>query len=67
MFWVVISFIWSKVSGFGVFRRENERQSVGDGKKGESYGGGYSTVKSAQRLSATLSIRPRGRVQIIDM
>jgi hypothetical protein len=27
----------------------------------------YSTVNSAQRLSATLSIRPRGRVQIIDM
>jgi hypothetical protein len=27
----------------------------------------YSTVKSAQRLSATLSIRPSGRVQIIDM
>jgi hypothetical protein len=35
--------------------------------KGESYGGNYSTVKSARRLSATLSIRPRGRVQIIDM
>jgi hypothetical protein len=27
----------------------------------------YSTVNSAQRLSATLSIRPSGRVQIIDM
>jgi hypothetical protein len=27
----------------------------------------YSTAKSAQRLSATLSIRPSGRVQIIDM
>ena len=27
----------------------------------------YSTVNSAQRLSATLSMRPRGRVQIIDM
>ena len=35
------------------------------GKKAD--GGNYSTVKSAQRLSATLSIRPRGRVQIIDM
>ena len=36
-------------------------------RKEESYGGNYSTVKSAQRLSATLSIRPSGRVQIIDM
>ena len=27
----------------------------------------YSTVNSAQRLSATLSIRPSGRVQTIDM
>ena len=27
---------------------------------------GYFTVKSAQRLSATLSIHPSGRVQIID-
>ena len=33
----------------------------------ESYGGNYSTVKSAQRESATLSIiRPNGRVQIIN-
>jgi hypothetical protein len=31
----------------------------------ESYGGTYSTVKSAQRV--TLSIRPSGRVQIIDI
>jgi hypothetical protein len=30
-------------------------------------GGDYSTVNSAQRLSATLSIRPSGRAQIIDM
>ena len=37
------------------------------GPKEEKSGGDYSTVKSAQRLSATLSIRPRGRVQIIDM
>ena len=36
-------------------------------RKEESYGWNYSTVKSAQRLSATLSIRPSGRVQIIDM
>ena len=35
-------------------------------KGGESCGGDYSTVKSAQRLSATLSIRPSGRLQIID-
>ena len=40
------------VSAFGVDRRE-------------SYGGTYSTVKSAQRV--TLSIRPSGRVQIIDI
>ena len=33
----------------------------------ESYGGNYSTVKNAQRLSATLSIRPSGRLQIIDV
>jgi hypothetical protein len=29
--------------------------------------GNYSIVKSAQRLSVTQSIRPRGRLQIIDM
>ena len=34
---------------------------------GEATGGNYSTVKSAQRLRATLSIGPRGRVQVIDM
>ena len=37
-----------------------------DEKEG-SYGWNYSTVKSAQRLSATLSMRPRRRVQIIDI
>jgi hypothetical protein len=38
------------------------------GPKGrESYWGDYSTVNSAQRLSTTSSIRPNGRVQIIDM
>jgi hypothetical protein len=42
-------------------------RSFGDVKEGKATGGNYSTVKSAQRLSATLSIRPRGRVQIIDM
>jgi hypothetical protein len=36
-------------------------------KEKENYGGNYSTVKSAQRLSATLSIRPRGRINIIDV
>jgi hypothetical protein len=35
--------------------------------KRESYGGNYSTVKSAQRLRATLSIRASGRAQIIDI
>ena len=44
-----------------------ERQSFGDGKKEKLPSGSYSTVKSAQRLSATLSIRPSGRVKIIDM
>jgi hypothetical protein len=36
-------------------------------KRGKATVDNYSTVKSAQRLSATLSIRPSGRVQIIDM
>jgi hypothetical protein len=35
--------------------------------RGKATVGNYSTVKSARRLRATLSIRPRGRVQIIDM
>ena len=33
----------------------------------ESFGGNYSTVKSSPRLSATSSMRPKGRVQIVDM
>ena len=37
------------------------------GPKGEKLRGDYSTVNSAQRVSATLSIRPSGRVKIIDM
>jgi hypothetical protein len=44
----------------------SRRGTVGTERR-ESYGGDYSTVNNAQRLSATLSIRPRGRVQIIDM
>ena len=36
-------------------------------KGGKATVGNYSTVKSALRLSATLSIRPSGRVQSIDM
>ena len=51
----------------GPNERHNSAQSLGLKKEKENYGGNYSTVKSAQRLSATLSIRPRGRVQIIDM
>ena len=35
--------------------------------KGKATVGNYSTVNSAQRLSATLSVRPSGRVQSIDM
>jgi len=44
------------------FRDNREFNSKG----GKATGGNYSTVKSAQRLSATSSIRPNGRVQIID-
>jgi hypothetical protein len=38
VFWVVISVIWSKVSGFGFLRPENERQSFGNGKKEKATG-----------------------------
>ena len=41
-------------------------RALGTEKEGKLRGD-YSTVNSAQRVSATLSIRPRGRVQIIDM
>ena len=50
----------------GPSRRRNERQLLGR-KGGKATSGNYSTVKSAQRFSATLSIRPSGRGQIIDM
>jgi hypothetical protein len=49
--------------GTGPRKREKSRQNLRRALSVES----YSTVKSAQRLSATLSIRPSGRVQIIDM
>ena len=48
-------------------KRKNQRQRFWGRKGGESYGGNYSTVKNAERLSATLSIRPSGRLQIIDV
>ena len=49
-------------------KRENERQSLCETeRRGNLQVETYSTVKSAQRLSATLSIRLRGRVQILDM
>ena len=37
---------------------------MGTGKRGKLPSGNYSTVKRAQRLSATSSIRPNGRVQL---
>ncbi|MGB7793541.1 MAG: hypothetical protein WBL39_20270 [Terrimicrobiaceae bacterium] len=39
---------------------------LGNRKKGKRPVENYSTVKSAQRLSATLSIRLKGRLEIID-
>ena len=51
----------------GSNKREEEGTEPFGADRRESYGGNYSTVKSAQRLSATLSIRPSGCVQIIDM
>ena len=63
---VVISFIWSKASRFGFSGARTSARALGTEKR-ESYpSGNYSTVKSAQRLSATLSIRPGGRVRTID-
>jgi hypothetical protein len=62
---------WKRIEG--VFSMRGSQQARGRSARAfgadrrESYGGNYSTVKSAQRLSATLSIRPSGRVQIIDM
>ena len=37
---------------------------MGTGRRGKLPSGNYSTVKRAQRLSATSSIRPNGRVQL---
>ena len=56
-----------KGSGYGPQRAPELAPELLKAKRRESYGGDYSTVNSAQRVSATLSIRPRGRVQIIDM
>jgi hypothetical protein len=42
-------------------------KGLGTKKGGKATVGNYSTVKSAQRLSATLSIRPSGRMEVIDM
>jgi hypothetical protein len=53
----------TEFSGYGI---QASARALGT-KKEEKSGGNYSTVNSAQRLSATLSIRPSGRVQIIDM
>ena len=57
---------WKEGCGYGPQKRRKKPARVWGYEVG-SDGGNYSTVKSAQRLSATLSIRPRGRVQIIDM
>jgi hypothetical protein len=66
-------FGWLSVS-FGPRFRDSGPQArerapeLWEREEGKSYrSGSYSTVNSAQRLSATLSIRSRGRVQIIDM
>ena len=55
-----------KGSGYGARAPEPAPELLGP-KGGKATGGNYSTEQSAQRLSATLSIRPRGRVQIIDI
>ena len=62
-YWKIVrgSDLETKVALAGTSRRASRTKEEKD------TGGNYSTVKSAQRLSATLSIRPRGRVQIIDM
>jgi hypothetical protein len=52
-------------SGYAPSARTSAK-GLGTKKGGKATGGNYSTVNSPQRLSATLSIRPRGRVQIID-
>ena len=53
-------------SGYGSHQARELAPALGR-KGGKSYGGDYSTGKSAQHFSATLSMRRRGRVQIIDM
>jgi hypothetical protein len=62
---MIISFIWS--IGIRVPQARERAPELRGPKGAKSTGGNYSTVKSAQRLSATLSIRPSGRVKIIDM
>ena len=56
-----------KFSGYGIQTGARTSARAFGTEKERNYSGNYSTVKSAQRLSATLSIRPSGRVQIIDM
>ena len=50
-----------------VYKARDERRSFRDRQERKATGGNYSTVNSAQRVSATLSIRPSGRVRTIDM
>jgi hypothetical protein len=57
----------TEFSGYGIQTSARLRASGFGTERRESYGGNYSTVKSAQRLSATLSTRPRGRMRAIDM
>jgi hypothetical protein len=57
----------TEFSGYGIKTSARASARALGTKKEEKSGGNYSTVKSAQRLSATLSIRPRGRLQIIDI
>jgi hypothetical protein len=58
---------WIWVKGYGPpTSASRERQSFWT-KEEAKLRGNYSIVKSAQRLSVTQSIRPRGRLQIIDM
>ena len=61
MFWFGYQLDLSKEL-FGPNKRVKERQSYGDGRRGKLPSGNYSAVKRAQRLSATSSIRPNGRV-----
>jgi hypothetical protein len=71
--WIFIK--WQKLfemgrgtlSGYGIQTSARTSAKIfGTEKEGELRWN-YSTVNSAQRLSATLSIRPSGRVQAIDM